>query len=509
VKAKIQRKLARLKARIARRLNKCELGNCSRPMFTASNIHYEFADRTRGIGHGGIGAIHALTRQLGLSEAIDKRLHVLKIHLPYHESDHVLNIAYNALCDGTCLQDLELRRNDEVFLDALGAQRIPDPTTAGDFCRRFSSATIQILQEIFDDTRLQVWAQQPAEFFAEARIDMDGTMVETTGECKQGMDISYKGEWGYHPLVVSLANTQEVLRIVNRSGSRPSHEGAAEQADQVVDLCFRAGFRQVLLRGDTDFSQTAHLDRWASDRRVRFIFGFDSMVNLRDMAEALPEMAWRPLQRPLRPTLTDKQRRRPVNAKETIVVEREFENIRLLSEDVAEFNYRPTACRHTYRMIAVRKNLSREKGDKVLFDDVRYFFYLTNEWVPEADEIVFLANDRCQQENLLAQLHGGLRALTAPVDNLESNWAYMVMTALAWNLKAWWALLLPVSPGRWQERHQQEKKWVLGLEFKTFVNAFVRLPCQVIRTGRKLVMRLLSWNPHLPIFFRLVSALRC
>jgi hypothetical protein len=478
-------------------------------MFTASNIHYEFADRTRGIGHGGIGAIHALTRQLGLSEAIDKRLHVLKIHLPYHESDHVLNIAYNALCDGTCLQDLELRRNDEVFLDALGAQRIPDPTTAGDFCRRFSSASIQILQEVFDDVRLQVWAQQPAEFFAEARIDMDGTIVETTGECKQGMDISYKGEWGYHPLVVSLANTQEVLRIVNRSGNRPSHEGAAEQADQVIDLCIRAGFRRILLRGDTDFSQTAHLDRWASDRRVRFIFGFDSTANLRARAEALPNKEWRPLQRPHRPTPAAKRRRRPENVKEAIVVEREFENIRLRSEDVAEFNYRPTACRETYRMIVVRKNLSREKGDKVLFDDVRYFFYLTNEWAPEADEIVFLANDRCQQENLLAQLHGGLRALTAPVDNLESNWAYMVMTALAWNLKAWWALLLPVSPGRWQERHQQEKKWVLGLEFKTFVNAFVRLPCQVVRTGRKLVMRLLSWNPHLRIFFRLVSALRC
>ena len=160
-------------------------------------------------------------------------------------------------------------------------------------------------------------------------------------------------------------------------------------------------------------------------------------------------------------------------------------------------------------MIVVRKNLSVEKDEKLLFDDVRYFFYLTNEWVPEPDAIVFSANDRCQQENLLAQLHGGLRALTAPVDNLESNWAYMVMTALAWNLKAWWALLLPESPGPWQAKHREEKKRVLGLEFKTFVNAFVRLPCQVIHTGRQLVMRLLSWNPQMHIFFRLVSVLRC
>ena len=160
-------------------------------------------------------------------------------------------------------------------------------------------------------------------------------------------------------------------------------------------------------------------------------------------------------------------------------------------------------------MVVVRKNLSVEKVARVLFDDVRYFFYITNDWVREPAEVVFCANDRCHQENLLAQLHGGVRALRAPVDNLESNWAYMVMTALAWDLKAWWALSLPEAPGRWQERHRSEKQWLLKLEFKTFVTALVRIPCQVVRTGRRLVFRLLAWNPHLPIFFRLLARLRC
>src|SRR5260370_1137105 len=160
-------------------------------------------------------------------------------------------------------------------------------------------------------------------------------------------------------------------------------------------------------------------------------------------------------------------------------------------------------------MVVVRKNLSVEKGERWLFDDVRYFFYITNDWLAEPEEIVFSANDRCHQENLLAQLHNGVRALKAPVDNLESNWAFMVMTALAWNLKAWWALMLPERPGRWQQRHREEKQWALGLEFKTFVNAFIQLPCQIVRTGRKLVYRLLSWNPYQRIFFRLVMALRC
>ena len=509
MKTIIRRKLTNSKRRIQRRLDKADLRGCSKPMLTASNIHYEIGDRSRGIGVGGIGAIHALARQCGLIERIDRRLELLKIHLPYHESDHVLALAYLPLCGGSRLEDLELLRHDEVFLDALGARRIPDPTTAGDFCRRFDATSIQILQDVIDDTRIQIWAEQPAAFFEQAIIDMDGSLVGTTGQCKQGMDIAYDGTWGYHPLVLSLANTGEVLSIVNRSGHRPSQEGAAVQVDRALTVCFRGGFRRVLLRGDSKFSQTEQLDRWDDDPRVRFLFGFEATPKLKGIAEDLPVRAWRPLQRPARYEVKTQNRQRPDNVKEALVVAREFENKRLQSEEVAEFNYQPLACAKEYRMVVVRKNLSVEQGERHLFDTVVYFFYLTNEWVLEADALVFAANDRCDQENLLAQLHGGVRALHAPVDNLESNWAYMVMTALAWNLKAWWALTLPAPPGRWQQQQRADKHWVLRLEFKTFVNAFVRLPCQIIRSGRKLVYRLMAWNPYQPIFFRLVEALGC
>ncbi len=421
----------------------------------------------------------------------------------------MLALAYLPLCGGTCLQDLELLRHDEVLLDALGARRLPDPTTAGDFCRRFSPDGIQTLLDVINDTRLKVWADQPPTFFEQARLDMDGFLVETTGQCKRGMDIGYDGTWGYHACVLTLANTGEVLSIVNRPGNRPSHEGAATLVDQATAVCFRGGFRRVLPRGDTKFSQSEHLDRWDDDPRVRFIFGFEALANLKAIAEALPDRAWRPLQRLPRYEVKTAPRRRPDNVKEAVVVARQFENQRLRSEEVAEFNYRPTACRKTHRMVVVKKNISVEKGEKLLFDRVVYFFYITNEWVDEAEEIVFSANDRCDQENVLAQLGGGVRALRAPVDNLESNWAFMVMTALAWNLKAWWALMLPELPGRYQEKHRAEKRWVLRLEFKTFVNAFVRLPCQIVRGGRKLIYRLLGWNPQQPIFFRLVDVLRC
>lgn len=507
--AKIRQQLAKRKRRIQRRLNRLEFGPGGGPVFAASNVHYEIADKTRGLAHGGIGAIHLLARRLGLIDAIDRRLHLLKIHLPFHESDHVLNFPYNVLCEGACLEDIELRRNDEVFLDALQASRIPDPTTAGDFCRRFKVSDIDDLQEAFHEARVNAWRGQPQEFFQQGIIDMDGTLVETTGSCKKGIDIAYDGTWGYHPLVLTLANTREVLSIVNRPGNRPSHEGAAAQVDRCLQVCFDGGFRSVLLRGDTDFSQTQHLDRWDRDQRVRFLFGYDATPNLKEIADNLPEKSWKKLCRPPRYEAKGPARRRPKNVKDAVVRERGFETMRLKGEEVAEFLYRPTACSKEYRMVVVRKNITHETGLLWLFQEIRYFFYITNEQDKECSEIVFCANDRCDQENILAQLLGSCRALHAPVNTLVSNWAYMVMTSLAWSLKAWWALSLPEKPGRWKEKHQEEKGWVLGLEFKRFVQTFVRLPCQLIRSGRRLVYRLLSWNPYQPIFFRLVQALRC
>jgi hypothetical protein len=498
---KIRRQLfRRRKQRIERRLKPRNWPVQAAPMFKARNVQYELSDRSRGLAVGGIGAMHRLARHVGLVEEIDDRVEVLKAHLPYHESDHVLNIAYNVLCGGQRLEDIELRRNDEVYLDALGAQRIPDPTTEGDFCRRFQRWDIESLQSAINEARLRVWAQQPAEFFEEAVIEADGTMVKTQGECKQGADFNYKGDWGYQVLVLSLANTQEPLFLANRSGSRPSSEGAAARFDQALSLCRRAGFRRVSFRGDTDFSQTKHLGRW-DEAGVRFVFGFDACPNLVGIAETLPDRAWKSLQREPKYEIQTEPRRRPVNVKEAKVVEREFDNIRLEGEQVAEFAYSPTHCRKNYRMVVLRKNLTVLCGEQRLFDDVRYFFYLTNDAEASAAEIVRESNQRCTQEQLIAQLHSGVRATSMPVDNLLSNWAYMVMAALAWSLKAWFALLLPEG-GRWRDRRRHEKRAVLQMEFRTFLNAFMRVPAQLIRQGRRIVFRLLAWNPWQGVFLR-------
>jgi len=502
---RIRRKLAAEKKKIMKRLDRARRTVTEKPVLNTTNIHYEIADKVRGISCGGIGAIHMVTRAVGLAEAIDERLDLFKIHKPYHESDHVLNIAYNGLCGGKTLDDLELRRNDRNYLDALGASSIPDPTTAGDFCRRFTAPTVLGLMEAINFVRVtKVWRHQGASFFDLATIDVDGSIVETLGECKEGMDIAYDGRWGYHPLIVSLANTGEPLYIYNRSGNRPSHAGSEGYIDKAISLCRRAGFRNILVRGDTDFSLTKNFDRW-DEGGTKFVFGYDAKPNMVAAADGLPERMYAELVREAERQLEIKARERPANVKQRIVEERGYKDVRLDSEDVAEFPYRPLSCEKTYRVVAVRKNLKVAHFGVPLFDEVRYFFYITNDAAMSAEQVVKEANKRCNQENLIAQLKSGVRALHAPLNTLEANWAYMVMASLSWTLKAWTALMLPVA-GRWQEQHKQDRERLLRMEFRTFIQAFVLIPAQIITAGRRIIYRILAWNPWQHVFFRLVDA---
>jgi hypothetical protein len=502
-----RRILRERRQRVLNRIENRHEAERDQPMMTATNIHYELAGRVQGLAAGGIGAMLLLARKTGLINDIDHNLHLLKRHLPYHESDHLLNIALNILAGGTHIEHLELRRNDEVYLDALGAQRIPDPTTEGDFCRRFAESDVVTLMDVINKVRLRVWSQQPAAFFNQAILDVDGSLVPTDAECKEGVDIAYNGTWCYHPLLISLANTAEPLYLINRSGNRPSHDNAAAPLDKMIDLCRRAGFTRILVRGDTDFTQTRHLDRWDQAGDVRFIFGFDAHHTLKGMADDLPAEAYYFLERDPRYVIKTVPRQRPERIKPEIVKKRGFKTINLIEEMIAEFDYRPVACKKSYRVIVLRKKLGIDQGQLRLFEEYRYFFYITNDRKTPAAQIVFSANDRCNQENLIAQLKGGVHALSTPVDDLVSNWAYMVMASVAWSLKAWSALLVPVSP-RHAAKHEAEKRTVLRMEFATFRAAVIEMPCQIVRSGGRLIYRLLSWTPWQGMFLRLVERLQ-
>ena len=274
--------------------------------------------------------------------------------------------------------------------------------------------------------------------------------------------------------------------------------------DQAIELCRRAGFRDILLRGDTDFTMAAHLDRW-TQAGVGFVFGYDANAAFVNRAENLPAREYAELVRKADQAFVKRPRAKPPRVKEEIVKERGYHNLKLLSEDTAEFEHRPTKAKRSYRIVVLRKLIVEERGQQTLGTNYRYFFYVTNNRRLGQKRIIAEANGRCNQENLIEQLKNGARALHAPVSTLEANWAYMVMASLAWTLKAWFALMLPVTP-RWREQHEADRELVLRMEFRTFLQNLILIPAQIIRSGRRLIYRLLAWRPFLPILFRLLDA---
>jgi hypothetical protein len=171
----------------------------------------------------------------------------------------------------------------------------------------------------------------------------------------------------------------------------------------------------------------------------------------------------------------------------------------LVAEEVAALPYRPGKCRKTYRLIALRKHLRLTRGDRVLSEEVRYFFYLTNDQTTPTDQLVLFIDGRCHQENTIEQLKNGVPAFHAPADTLQANWAYMVIAALAWNLKAWYGLLIK-DPTL---RHQ-----VVQMEFKQFLQRFINIPCQILRTGRRLIYRIVHFTFDTLTFFDIFEHLQ-
>jgi len=404
-----------------------------------------------------------------------------------------LNIAYNILCGGECLEDIELLRNNPAYLNALGAKRIPDPTTAGDFLRRFGFDDVFAFMKTINQAHRIIWSKGPRDLRnQDAIIDVDGTITQTYGETKEKMDMSYKGKWGFNPLIITEATTGSHLYLINRPGNYASHDGAAPWIDASIDVVSDK-FRSVYLRGDSDFSLTEHFDRW--DEKAKFVFGYDSKENLEKIADSLQKNGWKLLPYEDRVVKT-KERKRKRNEKAVVVKRRKYRQMERRKEFVSEFNYSPAKCENTYRMIVVKRIIEVTEGQLRLTDEVRYFFYITN--IPEeemsASEVVKLYRGRCNHENRLEQLKNGVCALNMPASEFIANWAYMAICSLAWNIKSWMGLLAADS---------ETGEKLIRVEFKRFRNFLINVPCQIINSGRSTVFKILGYSPPAVMLWKL------
>ena len=437
------------------------------------NVEIEKSDTTP---YGGLSLAASLMKSLDVPQRLDHALDILEARRPYSESDHVLTHVYNLFLGGSCIEDIALLQASEPARRILGARAIPDPTTAGDFLRRFDANAIEALNAAIDQTQSQVWERKYGTGKrATAYVDLDSHVKHVYGNQKEGADFTYKGGYGYHPLAITLAESQEVLRLLNRWGNVTSADGAAVELEKVFPL-LEKHFTTIIVRGDSAFVDR-DIFELCDERGQYFAIVCPQYPNLQKIADSLPESAWEPFDDETRRTMPrQRQRQRGKNLRRQNARARKKRDLKLQRQWVAEVPYELAKSEQEYRLVIRRQKIEESKQGQ-LFTLWRYRFAITN--LPcgySSERVMRITYRRCDQENIIEQLQNGVSAMRMPTGSFAGNAAFLVCARLAFNLKSWLAMLaLPLE--------------VISWEWKRFRLAFVYLAARVIRSARRVVVR--------------------
>lgn len=456
-------------------------------------LHLESDPRGEITHYGGLVLAQQFVRRFGVAQRLDNALTLFKRHAPYYESDHVLALAYTLYADGTCLEDQAALQGSEAVRRLVGACRIPDPTTAGDFLRRFKTAqSIEQLSRVIDEVQEAVWlklartVRRRRKKHELALVDLDGHIKPLYGVQKEGADFSYDRRWSYQPLVVSLGGSGECLKVVNQPGSARSSDAAAKALKEVLPRVMRH-FRNALVRGDTDFDRSDVFNA-AIEEGAYFAIGGRVHPNRAALVERIAEENWKPfVPRTEREERSGSSRHgRTLNYRRQKAAERGYRRLRTVKQWLSEIDYQPHGLSSPCRMIVRRILIEESDGQGALFSHFRYRLVLTN--LPRsytAHQIIDLTYQRCDQENVIEQFGQGIAGWRMPVAEFLGNSAWLEIARLAWNLGKWMAqIALPSEVVRW--------------EWKRFRRQFVYVAAKVLRLGRSWVVRLAGSHRFLP-----------
>jgi hypothetical protein len=456
-------------------------------------LHLQSDPRGEITHYGGLVLAQQFVRRFGVAQRLDEALVLFKRHAPYHESDHVLALAYTLYADGTCLEDQAALQGSEAVRRLVGGCRIPDPTTAGDFLRRFRTVQdIEQLSAVIDEVQEAVWSKLSRKVHRRrkkhefALVDLDGHIKPLYGVQKEGADFSYDGRWSYQPLVVSLGGSGECLKVVNQPGSARSSDAAAKALKEVLPRVLRH-FGNALVRGDSDFDR-CDIFNAAIDEGAYFAIGARVYPNRAALVEAIAEKNWKPFF----PRAEREERGRPSrrvytrNWRRQKAAERGYRRLHTVKQWLSEIDYQPHGLEAPCRMIVRRVLIEETDGQGALFTHFRYRLVLTN--LPRsytAREVIDLTYQRCDQENVIEQFGQGIAGWRMPVAEFRGNSAWLQIARLAWNLGKWIAqIALPREVVRW--------------EWKRFRRHFVYIAAKVLKMGRRLVVRLAGSHRFLP-----------
>ncbi len=444
------------------------------PQIRLPKLHAELED-SDFTALGGLALASRMLAKLEAHRVFGAHLSLLRVPKRYRDSDHVIAQVLNLFAGGSCLEDLSQLQCSTPVRHLLGASCIPDPTTSGDFLRRFDEEQLTALDHAADDLQRSAWKLSRGRKVRKLGIvDLDSHFHPVYGDKKEGTDFSYKGPLGYHPLIATLAGTGEVLRAINRPGNAPSAAGAADCLRGLFPL-LRERFRTVLVRGDSAFAQKSIYEA-CEEAGHRFAVVSPQQVNFAKIADEVPQRSWKPF-RSEEQAAKKKRRKKRANVRRKRVRERGKHDLKLERQWVAEVDYRPARSESTYRLIIRKQKVRNSGGQGELFTEYRYRYVLTN--LPKsfrADRVVQLTYERCDQEKVIEQLKNGVSAFRMPLGQLDANSAFLKIGALAHNLKAWLAqTALPEECMRW--------------EWKRFRYAFVYAAARVVRNARRVVLR--------------------
>jgi len=464
----------------------------SGPVIRAPKLQLSIDKRSVVTNHGGLALFLGFVRQFGVAQEIDASVSVLKKHMPYHESDHVLAQAATLFIGGTCIEDMATLQNSDAALRMFGACRLPDPTTGGDLLRRFDRRehpeALPGLRHAVDTVQGKVWRKLARRGRRKKRerlaiVDIDGHTKRLYGVQKEGADFSHRGEWSYYPLVLTLSSVGEWLAVRNRPGCHRQAQGTAELLDVVLPRVTEH-FGETLVRADSEFDQT-DIREACRKHGAHFAFVGRTFADRPGIAASIPEKRWTAFtpraqrraqslakQRGYRPRRKKRdQRRRRARA-------RHYKELHLAKQWIAEVPWTPPGANETYRLVIRRQLIEHRKGQMFLCADYRYRYVVTD--LPRSystQDVVDETYQRCDQENLIEQMGSGIAMWRMPVAEFDGNCAWLEIARLAWNIGKWIAqLALPGEVVRW--------------EWKRYRCAFVDAPAAVTKGGRRINVRL-------------------